>query len=61
MPKALTISGMAVAGLVLLLCLLDMTPMKFPFGRPSWVMDIGFLLSAIILGYMSWSTYRELA
>jgi hypothetical protein len=60
MPKALTISGMAVAGIVLLVFLLDLA-IKIPFGRPSWMMDIGFLLSALILAYMSWSTYRELA
>jgi len=60
MPKALTISGMAVAGIVLLVFLLDLA-IKFPFGRPSLMMDIGFLLSALILAYMSWSTYRELA
>lgn len=60
MPKALTISGMAVASLVLLVFLLDLA-LGIPFGRPSLVMDIGFLLSALILAYISWSTYRELA
>lgn len=60
MPKALTISGMVVAGLVLLVFLLDLA-IKIPFGRASLLMDIGFLLSAVILAYMSWSTYRELA
>lgn len=60
MPKALTISGMAVAGLVLLVFLLDLA-LGLPFGRPSLMMDIGFVLAAVILAYMSWSTYRELA
>jgi len=51
---------MAVAGLVLLVFLLDLA-LGLPFGRPSLMMDIGFVLAAIILAYMSWSTYRELA
>ena len=34
-------------------------PRSTIFGRPSLVMDILFLISAALLGYMSWSTYRE--
>jgi hypothetical protein len=58
MPKALTISGMAVAGLLLLMFGLDLA-LQFPFGRASKAMDIAFLICAIVLGYMSWSTFRE--
>lgn len=58
MPKALSISGMVVAVLLLLLFGLDLA-LQFPFGRVL-VMDIGFVICAVLLAYMSWSTYREL-
>ncbi len=59
MPKALSISGMVVAALLLLLFGLDLA-LQFPFGRVNKPMDIGFLVCSVILAYMSWSTYREL-
>jgi len=59
MPKALTITGMAVAGLLILLFGLDLA-LKFPFGRISLWMDVGFLVSAAILGYLSWNAFRDL-
>jgi hypothetical protein len=58
MPKALTISGMVVAVLFLLIFGLDLL-LQFPFGRASVAMDIAFLICAGMLGYMSWSAYRE--
>ncbi len=58
MPKALTISGMAIAALFFLMFGLDLV-LGFPFSGASKAMDITFLLSAIMLGYMSWSTFRE--
>ncbi|MBI1901537.1 MAG: hypothetical protein HYS13_10565 [Planctomycetia bacterium] len=58
MPKALTIAGMAVAGLLLLVFLLDVA-VGIPFGGISMVMDIAFLLAAGMLGYVSWAAYRE--
>ena len=58
MPKGLSISGMVVAGFLLLLFGLDLAFAK-PFGR-IMAMDIGFVISAAILAYMSWSTFREL-
>ncbi len=59
MPKVLTIVGMAVAALLLLLFGADLA-VRLPFGRPSLLVDVLFLLCAAMLGYMSWSTYREL-
>jgi hypothetical protein len=59
MPKALTITGMAVAGLLILLFGLDLA-VKFPFGRISLWMDVGFAVSAAILGYLSWNAFRDL-
>jgi hypothetical protein len=59
MPKALSISGLAVASCLLLLFGLDLA-LGFPFGKASMPMDVGFVVCALILGYMSWSTFREL-
>ncbi len=64
MPKALCIAGIVVAGLLLLLFGLDLTTSLlldggFPFNGVNKIMDIGFVISAGILGYLSWSTLRE--
>jgi len=59
MPKALSITGMVVAVLLLLIFGLDLG-LGFPFKKSSAMMDIGFLVCSAILAYMSWSTYREL-
>jgi hypothetical protein len=59
MPKALTISGMVVAALVFLIFAIDLAA-GIPFRSASKWMDIGFILCAIILGYLSWSAFREL-
>lgn len=59
MARALTVSGMVVAGLVLLFFGLDLA-LGIPFSRQSLVFDVGFCLCAGILGYLSWSTWREL-
>lgn len=58
MPKALTIFGMVVAGLIVLIFGLDLA-VGVPFGGPSMVMDICFLVAALILAYMSWMAFRE--
>lgn len=58
MPKALCIVGAMVAVLLLLLFGLDLA-VKFPFGRANLVMDIGFVICALVLGLLSWTTLRE--
>jgi hypothetical protein len=58
MPKALTISGLAVAGLVFLIFALDLA-LGMPLGRLSKTMDILFLVAAAVLGYISWTAFRE--
>jgi hypothetical protein len=58
MPKALCIVGMVVAGLLALLFGIDLA-IGLPFGGKSMVMSIGFIVCALILGYLSWSTFRE--
>jgi len=59
MPRALAISGMVVAGLLVLMFGLDMA-VGFPFGQASLWMDLAILVCSAALGYMSWNTYREL-
>lgn len=58
MPKALCITGMVVAILVLILFLVDLA-IGVPFKRASTTLDVVFLISAGILAYMSWSTLKE--
>lgn len=59
MPRALTITGLIVAVLVLLIFGLDLA-LKVPFKRDNWMMDVGFIICAVILGYLSWTAFREL-
>ncbi len=58
MAKTLTILGMVVAVVLLLLFALDLA-VKIPFERVSMAMDIVMILCAGVLGYLSWSTYKE--
>ncbi|MHB8898304.1 MAG: hypothetical protein ACYC6Y_06115 [Thermoguttaceae bacterium] len=58
MSKALCILGIAISALVLIVFGLDLV-MGTPFNGVSKMMDIGFVVCAIILGYLSWSTFRE--
>ena len=58
MPKVLCLTGMVIAILILVLFLLDLA-VAFPFSRISMFMDITFVVCAVGLGYVSWSTLRE--
>lgn len=58
MPKALTIAGMAVSGLLIALFGLDLA-VGFPLRKASLAMDIGFVVCALLLAYLSYTTYRE--
>jgi hypothetical protein len=58
MAKTLTVLGMVVAVLVLGLFALDLA-IKIPFERVSTAMDCVAVVCAGILGYLSWSTYKE--
>ena len=64
MPRALCFVGMAVSVLLLLLFGLDlatsmMLDTGFPFAGASKLMDIGFIVCSLVLGYLSWMTLRE--
>lgn len=58
MPKVLCLTGMVIAILILVLFLLDLA-FGLLFDRISMLMDIVFVISALGLGYISWSTLRE--
>jgi len=58
MPKALCIVGTAISVLLVALFGLDLAT-RYPFGRAAVVMDIGFIIAAAILGYLSFITMRE--
>lgn len=58
MAKAFSVFGMVVAIIFLLVFTLDLA-LGMPFSKASIVADIGFIISSLILGYLSWTTYRE--
>lgn len=64
MPKALCVTGMVVAVLVLLLTLLDLlgyflVPALAPFSGVNRFMDCMSIVAALMLGGISWLTYKE--
>jgi hypothetical protein len=58
MPKALCLVGTVVAVLLFLVFGLDLA-IAFPFHRHSMPMDVGTLICAALLGYVSWTALRE--
>jgi hypothetical protein len=59
MAKAFCITGGVVAILLLLVFVTDLA-VRVPFGRESWLIDVGMVLCSGMLGYISWATYRTL-
>jgi hypothetical protein len=59
MEKWMCWSSMGVAGLLLLLFLLDLL-FKFPFGGISPAVDIFSLLASGLVLYLAWDAYRDL-
>jgi hypothetical protein len=64
MPKLLCLGGLVVAGLVLLLFLVDLimslAGMGALFNYKSLLMDIAFIVCSGILGYLSWTSFKEI-
>lgn len=58
MAKAMSIAGMIVAGLLALVFTADLA-VGIPFGRVGRMTDVGFLVSALILAYLSWNAFRD--
>ena len=63
MPKALCILGIVIAFLLGLFFVLDLAFLRLAGGgmppTMNTIMDLAFLVCAVILGYISWSTWRE--
>jgi hypothetical protein len=64
MSKAMTIVGMIIAGLIGLAFTSDLL-LGMPFGGTSdrpmgLMMDLASIISAAILGYLSWSAMRDI-
>ena len=58
MQKALCLVGTVVAVLLLLVFGLDLA-VAFPFHRDSMPMDVGMVVCAAVLGFVSWTALRE--
>ena len=66
MPKALCLTGLVIAILVFLIFLSDLLfgmigmASLAPFKMTSMLMDIMFLLCAVGLAFVSWTSFKEL-
>lgn len=59
LSKNLVFGSFFIAGFVAILALLDIF-LSIPFAG-SKLMDIMFVLSAAVVGYLGWDAYRDLA
>ncbi len=65
MPKGLCITWLVIATIIFVLFLLDLVaPLVAlrwiaPFGGASLLMDISFVVCALILAFVSWTTLKE--
>ncbi|MDB5391968.1 MAG: hypothetical protein JWM11_7614 [Planctomycetaceae bacterium] len=57
-PKLLVQLSMAAAGAVALATILDLA-LGIPFGR-AMIFDIMFIITAAVVLYLGWESYREL-
>ena len=58
MPKVLCIISLAVSCLLFLVFLLDMA-IGVPFGKASFIMDIGLVVSSAVIAFFSFTTLKE--
>jgi hypothetical protein len=58
MPKAFAMIALIVGLCLLLIFGLDLG-IGFPFNKVSTTMDIGFVICALALAFMGWTTFRE--
>ena len=59
LPKNLVFASWGAAALVSVLAILDILTRSFPFAG-SMTMDILFLLSAGVVGYLGWDAYKDM-
>ena len=66
MPKILCLTGLVVSGLIALVFLMDLAfglmgmYSLAPFRLTDPVLDAVLIVSAALLGYLSWTSFREL-
>ena len=60
MEKWLCWAAMAVSGLMLMLFVLDLTPLKFPFGQTAPFIDILGIIACGVVGYLGWDAFKDL-
>ncbi len=60
MEKWLCWGAMAVSGLMLVLFILDITPLKFPFGRTNIFIDLLGVIACGVVGYLGWDALKDL-
>jgi hypothetical protein len=56
--KSVAIAGLVVSGLIVVLFVADLAA-AFPFARTSWFLDVAFIVSGLIVGYLSWSVLEQ--
>ena len=59
MEKGLCWGSLVISGLLLLLFLLDVSPLHIPFGGLSTAIDVICILASAILIYLSWDALRD--
>ena len=59
MAKGLTITAMALAVLTLVLCGMDLA-ISVPFNKQSIFLDIAFVICGLVIGFLGFTTLREL-
>jgi hypothetical protein len=66
MPKILCLTGLVVSGLIAIIFFMDLAfgllgmSSLAPFKLASPLLDSVMLLSSVVLGYLSWTSFREL-
>jgi hypothetical protein len=58
MQKWMCLGGLIVAGLTLLLCILDIV-LSIPFGEGFFLADLGGIIAGGALGYVAWNAYQD--
>ena len=58
MAKAMSIAGMVVSGLLFVVFAADLA-LGIPFGGQQSMTDIGFVVGAGLLAYLSWNAFRD--
>lgn len=58
MTKVLCLFALALSAILALIFILDLSA-GIPFQKGSMVLDVVFLVAALIIGTLSWLTYRE--